>query len=156
VDHPGFLDIVKRDDARTRSSAGLEGTAAVCITMEDEVRVSERAEVARQAVELLIRDRPELRAHGIELVRALAYPTHLAARFRWQTVDINVEVRADEWWYLAPVELANGAEQQALAERQRIDDERLRIDDARRRTDDGRPRRDDPRPRGDDPRQPPT
>lgn len=88
------------------------------------MRVSEKAEVARQAAELLIRDLPDLRTHGIELVRALAYPTHLAVRFRWQSAEMNVEIRADEWWHLPPLAIAQDAEQQALAARQRLDDAR--------------------------------
>jgi hypothetical protein len=88
------------------------------------VRVSEKAEVARQAAELSIRERSGLRTHGVELVRALAYPTHLAVRFRWQTSEISVEIRADEWWHLPPVVLAQEAEDRALAERARIADSR--------------------------------
>jgi hypothetical protein len=88
------------------------------------VRVSEKAEVARQAAELSIRERPDLRSNGIELVRALAYPTHLAVRFRWQSSEINIEIRADEWWHLPPVVLSQEAEQKALLECRRIEDSR--------------------------------
>lgn len=92
------------------------------------MRVSEKAEVARQAAELLIRERPDLVALGIELVRALAYPTHLAVRFRWQNAEINVEIRAEEWWHQPPVVIAQEAEQKALAERLRVADTRRPYD----------------------------
>lgn len=86
------------------------------------MRVSEKAKVARQAAELSIRERSRLRSHGIELVRGLAYPTHLAIRFRWRATEINVEIRADEWWHLPPTVLADEAEEKALAEQRRLDD----------------------------------